>query len=180
MPMSHFVNCPDSHIPIMWIARAELVACSSSRHCVCGVRKLLPLSSAMRSVADLCVLFPSKTLLPGADCSSSGVVKPAANSLAAPKGTSDKVYAHQMVRTDSREQKLDAFLQPPNNPLSTAPKEAAAQGNARPMEGAAGPQDAEMADVSAPVEAAPLVQDTAVPGGLRNSERLSPEGAPSR
>ncbi|XP_057287460.1 DNA mismatch repair protein Mlh1 isoform X2 [Pezoporus wallicus] len=125
-------------------------------------------------------MYFTQTLLPGADCSSSGVVKAAAKSSAAPKGASDKVYAHQMVRTDSREQKLDAFLQPANNPLSTAPREAPAQGNARPMEGAVGPQDAEMADVSAPVEAAPRVQDPAVPGGLRDSGRLSPEAAPPR
>ncbi|KAM9025262.1 DNA mismatch repair protein Mlh1 isoform 1-T1 [Ara ararauna] len=125
-------------------------------------------------------MYFTQTLLPRADCSSSEVLKPAANSSAAPKGTSDKVQAHQMVRTDSREQKLDAFLQPANNPLSTAPREAPAQGSARPMEGAAGPQDAEMADVSAPVERAARVQDTAVPGGLRDSRHLSPEAAPPR
>ncbi|KAM4657857.1 DNA mismatch repair protein Mlh1 isoform 3-T3 [Amazona ochrocephala] len=125
-------------------------------------------------------MYFTQTLLPGADCSSSEVVKPAANSSAVPKGTSDKAYAHQMVRTDSREQKLDAFLQPGNNPLSTAPREAPAQGSARPMEGAAGPQDAEMADVSALVQTAARVQDTAVPGGLRDSGHLSPKAAPPR
>uniref|UniRef100_A0A8B9FMD0 MutL homolog 1 n=1 Tax=Amazona collaria TaxID=241587 RepID=A0A8B9FMD0_9PSIT len=125
-------------------------------------------------------MYFTQTLLPGADCSSSEVVKPAANSSAVPKGTSDKVYAHQMVRTDSREQKLDAFLQPGNNPLSTAPREAPAQGSARPMEGAAGPQDAEMGDVSALVQTAARVQDTAVPGGLRDSGHLSPKAAPPR
>uniref|UniRef100_A0A672V3U4 DNA mismatch repair protein MLH1 n=1 Tax=Strigops habroptila TaxID=2489341 RepID=A0A672V3U4_STRHB len=104
-------------------------------------------------------MYFTQTLLPGADCSSSEVVKPAANSSAAAKGASDKVYAHQMVRTDSREQKLDAFLQPANNPLSTAPGEAPAQGSARPRDGAAGPQDVEMADVGAPVEATPRAQE---------------------
>ncbi|XP_030350066.1 DNA mismatch repair protein Mlh1 isoform X8 [Strigops habroptila] len=123
-------------------------------------------------------MYFTQTLLPGADCSSSEVVKPAANSSAAAKGASDKVYAHQMVRTDSREQKLDAFLQPANNPLSTAPGEAPAQGSARPRDGAAGPQDVEMADVGAPVEATPRAQeDTAVSAALGDSGHLSPEAA---
>ncbi|XP_033917892.1 DNA mismatch repair protein Mlh1 isoform X2 [Melopsittacus undulatus] len=123
-------------------------------------------------------MYFTQTLLPKVPCSPSKVVKPAANSSAAPKGTSNKVYAHQMVRTDSREQKLDAFLQPPNNPLSTAPKEAPAQGNARPTEGAVGLQDVEMADVSAPVESAPHGQDPAVPEGRKDSGHSPPEAAP--
>lgn len=36
-------------------------------------------------------------------------------------GGGDKVYAHQMVRTDSREQKLDAFLQPGGKAVSGQP-----------------------------------------------------------
>ncbi|KFV49198.1 DNA mismatch repair protein Mlh1, partial [Tyto alba] len=105
-------------------------------------------------------MYFTQTLLPGADCSSSEVAKSAANSSAVTKGTSDKVYAHQMVRTDSREQKLDAFLQPVNNPLSTGPAEATKEVNAGLLGGAAGPQDAEMEDVE--------------------SGHLSPETAPPR
>lgn len=119
-------------------------------------------------------------MLPGADCSSSEVVKPAANSSAATKGTSDKVYAHQMVRTDSREQKLDAFLQPVNNPLSTGPTEATMEVNAGPPEGAVRPPDAEMEDVSDLVEMADVQEDTVMPGGLSESGRLSPETVPPR
>uniref|UniRef100_A0A8C3KAS4 DNA mismatch repair protein MLH1 n=1 Tax=Calidris pygmaea TaxID=425635 RepID=A0A8C3KAS4_9CHAR len=111
-------------------------------------------------------MYFTQTLLPGADCSSSEVVKSAADSSAVAKGTSNKVYAHQMVRTDSREQKLDAFLQPVNNPLSTGPTEGTTGADAGPPEGAVRAQDAEMEDVSDLVEAADVQEDTEMPGGL--------------
>ncbi|NXC76821.1 MLH1 protein, partial [Anhinga anhinga] len=125
-------------------------------------------------------MYFTQTLLPGADCSSSEGVKAPANSSAATKGTSDKIYAHQMVRTDSREQKLDAFLQPVNNPLSTGPTEVTAEANAQPAEGAVRPQDAEMEDVSDLVEMADVQGDTVMPGGLSEGGRLSPEKVPPR
>ncbi|XP_028940390.1 DNA mismatch repair protein Mlh1 isoform X2 [Antrostomus carolinensis] len=126
-------------------------------------------------------MYFTQTLLPGADCSSSEVVKSAENSSAVTKGTSDKVYAHQMVRTDSREQKLDAFLQPVNNPLSTGPAEGMTEVNAGPPEAVVGPQDADMEDVSDPVEVAGSIQEDAViPGGLSESAHLSPETVPPR
>lgn len=121
-----------------------------------------------------------KTLLPGADCSSTEVVKSAENPSVVAKGASDKVYAHQMVRTDSREQKLDAFLQPVNNPLSAGPTEATAEVNAGPPEGAGRPQDAEMEEVSALVEMADVQEDAVKPGGPSESGHLSPETVPSR
>uniref|UniRef100_A0A8C3Y9Z6 DNA mismatch repair protein MLH1 n=1 Tax=Catharus ustulatus TaxID=91951 RepID=A0A8C3Y9Z6_CATUS len=89
-------------------------------------------------------MYFTQTLLPGVDCSSSEVVKSAANSSVVMKRTSDKVYAHQMVRTDSREQKLDAFLQPVNNLLSAGPTEVLTEVNARSPESSGRPQDAEM------------------------------------
>uniref|UniRef100_A0A8C0USF3 MutL homolog 1 n=1 Tax=Cyanistes caeruleus TaxID=156563 RepID=A0A8C0USF3_CYACU len=113
-------------------------------------------------------MYFTQTLLPGADCSSSEVV--AANSSVVTKGTSDKVYAHQMVRTDSREQKLDAFLQPVNNPLSAGPTEVTTEVNAGPPEGADRPQDAEMEEVSDLVEMADVQEDT---GGLSKSGSLA-------
>nr|XP_056713622.1 DNA mismatch repair protein Mlh1 [Euleptes europaea] len=58
-------------------------------------------------------MYFTQTLLPGITASSADVVKPASSS-SANQGTGDKVYAHQMVRIDSRDQKLDAFLQPAN------------------------------------------------------------------
>ncbi|XP_053913677.1 DNA mismatch repair protein Mlh1 isoform X3 [Cuculus canorus] len=125
-------------------------------------------------------MYFTQTLLPGAECSSSEAVKPAANTSASTKGTSDKVYAHQMVRTDSREQKLDAFLQPVNNPLSTGPTEVTTEVNAGPPEGAVRPQDAEMEDVSDVIEMANVQEDAVKPGGLSESGHLSPEKAPPR
>uniref|UniRef100_A0A8B9IH42 DNA mismatch repair protein MLH1 n=1 Tax=Anser cygnoides TaxID=8845 RepID=A0A8B9IH42_ANSCY len=124
-------------------------------------------------------MYFTQTLLPGAECSSSEVVKSAANLSAATKGSSDKIYAHQMVRTDSREQKLDAFLQPVNNPLSTGPAEVTVGVNAAPPEGPARLQDAEMEDVSDLeiadiLEAAEVQQDMAMPGELSKSRHFGP------
>ncbi|NWI65302.1 MLH1 protein, partial [Todus mexicanus] len=122
-------------------------------------------------------MYFTQTLLPGADCSSSEVVKSAASSSAAAKGTGDKVYAHQMVRTDSREQKLDAFLQPANNPLSTGPTEETTEVLAGPQKDVVKPRDAEMEDVSGVVEIADVREDRAMP---RESGRSSPETVPPR
>ncbi|KAI6074841.1 DNA mismatch repair protein Mlh1 [Aix galericulata] len=127
-------------------------------------------------------MYFTQTLLPGAECSSSEVVKSVASPSAATKGSSDKIYAHQMVRTDSREQKLDAFLQPVNNPLSTGPAEVTVGVNAAPPEGPARLQDAEMEDVSDleiadVLEAAEVQQDVAMPEELSKSRHLSPEKA---
>ncbi|XP_021462615.2 DNA mismatch repair protein Mlh1 [Oncorhynchus mykiss] len=56
----------------------------------------------------------TQTLLPGLSVSTSEG-KSSSNST----GDSERVYAHQMVRTDSRAQKLDAFLQPASKLAST-------------------------------------------------------------
>ncbi|XP_060781490.1 DNA mismatch repair protein Mlh1 [Neoarius graeffei] len=56
----------------------------------------------------------TQTLLPGLSVSVSDV-KSSSSSTAGP---SERVYANQMVRTDSKSQKLDAFIQPVNNPSS--------------------------------------------------------------
>ncbi|XP_067837466.1 DNA mismatch repair protein Mlh1 [Heptranchias perlo] len=82
----------------------------------------------------------TQTLLPGPAISSGDFVKPlaASSSSSAAQGPSDKPYAHQMVRTDSREQKMDAFLQPMNKAL---PDTASANGEPRC-------QDSEMEDLS--------------------------------
>ncbi|XP_062375957.1 DNA mismatch repair protein Mlh1 [Sardina pilchardus] len=49
----------------------------------------------------------TQTLLPGLPASTSDLKPPGSSSEA-----SERVYAHQLVRTDSKAQKLDAFLQP--------------------------------------------------------------------
>ncbi|KAF4801062.1 DNA mismatch repair protein Mlh1 [Turdus rufiventris] len=124
-------------------------------------------------------MYFTQTLLPGVDCSSSEVAKSAANSSVVMKGTSDKVYAHQMVRTDSREQKLDAFLQPVNNPLSAGATEVVTEVNARSPESSGRPQDAEMEEVSDLVEMA-VQEDAVKPGEPSENGHLYPETLSSR
>ncbi|XP_008945033.1 PREDICTED: DNA mismatch repair protein Mlh1, partial [Merops nubicus] len=125
-------------------------------------------------------MYFTQTLLPGADCSSSEVVKPAASSSGAARGTGDKVYAHQLVRTDSREQKLDAFLQPASHPLSTGPSEETpgAPPGAPPgaVEGEGRQQDADMEDVG-DLGGAAAPEGRA---GLSESGRSPPEPDPPR
>lgn len=53
-----------------------------------------------------------QTLLPGLPVSGASEAKPSC----AAAESSERVYAHQMVRTDCRAQKLDAFLQPKEKP----------------------------------------------------------------
>ncbi|XP_067888372.1 DNA mismatch repair protein Mlh1 isoform X3 [Heterodontus francisci] len=83
----------------------------------------------------------TQTLMPGPAISSSDFVKPSTASSSAVPGSSDKPYAHQMVRTDSKEQKMDAFLQPINRPQAGPPTTASADGGT-------GCQDSEMEDLS--------------------------------
>ncbi|KAK7901820.1 hypothetical protein WMY93_018589 [Mugilogobius chulae] len=52
----------------------------------------------------------TQTLLPGLSVSESSEVKSSTSD------STERVYAHQMVRTDHRTQKLDAFLQPKDKP----------------------------------------------------------------
>ncbi|NWX84040.1 MLH1 protein, partial [Nothoprocta pentlandii] len=118
-------------------------------------------------------MYFTQTLLPGADCSSSEVVKSAATAAAATKGAADKVYAQHMVRTDSREQKLDAFLQPASTALGAGPAEARAEAAAALPEA---PRDEEMEDASAAA-----AQRSAGPAvGRSESVAGAPEAAPPR
>lgn len=57
----------------------------------------------------------TQTLLPGLSASAN-VAKTSSSSA----DSQERVYAHQMVRTDSKAQKLDAFLQPPASSSSSA------------------------------------------------------------
>nr|XP_046257439.1 DNA mismatch repair protein Mlh1 [Scatophagus argus] len=54
----------------------------------------------------------TQTLLPGLSVSGGGDLKTSS----AAAESSERIYAHQMVRTDCRAQKLDAFLQPKEKP----------------------------------------------------------------
>lgn len=55
----------------------------------------------------------AQTLLPGLSVPGTGEVQPSS----AAAESAERVYAHQMVRTDCRTQKLDAFLQPKEKQL---------------------------------------------------------------
>ncbi|XP_048451790.1 DNA mismatch repair protein Mlh1 [Rhincodon typus] len=82
----------------------------------------------------------TQTLLPGPAITSNDFIKPSAASATLP-GSSDKPYAHQMVRTDSKEQKIDAFLQPINKPQEGPPTTVSTDGRTVC-------QDSEMEDIS--------------------------------
>ncbi|KAL8576325.1 hypothetical protein ACOMHN_006248 [Nucella lapillus] len=67
--------------------------------------------------------FFAQTLLPGAVVGAKDDdVSTKSSTSAAAGGSGDKVYAHHMVRTDKREQKLDAFLSPAATSTSSARK----------------------------------------------------------
>ncbi|XP_035982412.1 DNA mismatch repair protein Mlh1 [Fundulus heteroclitus] len=81
----------------------------------------------------------TQTLLPGLSVSGGAEAK-ASGSTAEP---GERVYAHQMVRTDCRAQKLDAFLQPKEK----TPPEPAGPSGAQEEAGAAGPDSVEVEEV---------------------------------
>uniref|UniRef100_A0A3B1J613 DNA mismatch repair protein MLH1 n=1 Tax=Astyanax mexicanus TaxID=7994 RepID=A0A3B1J613_ASTMX len=94
----------------------------------------------------------TQTLLPGLSASVSEV-KASSSSSAEP---GERVYAHQMVRTDSKAQKLDAFLQPVSKPASvtiTASTASTASPPA-PAQPTAEPEDSEMLEDKAELTAA--------------------------
>ncbi|KAA8590061.1 DNA mismatch repair protein Mlh1 [Etheostoma spectabile] len=97
----------------------------------------------------------TQTLLPGLSVSGGSDVK-SSSTAAEP---SERIYAHQMVRTDCRAQKLDAFLQPrekpPPDPEPAGPSSrAAATATARPGSAAMEePDDADMMEALAEQEA---------------------------
>ncbi|ELV14290.1 DNA mismatch repair protein Mlh1 [Tupaia chinensis] len=94
-------------------------------------------------------LYFTQTLLPGLAGPSGEVIKSSAGPTpSSASGSGDKVYAHQMVRTDSREQKLDAFLQPPSKPPSRQPQTSVPEGRSETM---ARQQDEEMLELPAPL-----------------------------
>nr|XP_033786421.1 DNA mismatch repair protein Mlh1 isoform X2 [Geotrypetes seraphini] len=128
----------------------------------------------------------TQTLLPGASISSKELGKPVSSSSSA-EGKSEKVYAHQMVRTDFREQKLDAFLQPVSKPQADEPSTVApAASTAEPLLPAAAQPDTMMEELqdSDMLEAAadPVrPKDTALRSAdQKESECMSPDIVPPR
>lgn len=85
-------------------------------------------------------------------------------------GSGDKVYAYQMVRTDSREQKLDAFLQPLNKTPPAPPKALNPEDELVVPGGSARQQDEEMLEL-------PTTPDKAAT--KETSGKLEKRGPPS-
>ncbi|XP_034984677.1 DNA mismatch repair protein Mlh1 isoform X2 [Zootoca vivipara] len=120
-------------------------------------------------------VYFTQTLLPGATASSADVVKSASSSTNQGGG---KVCAHQMVRTDSREQKLDAFLQPANKPKPSELSAVTPQDNNNKQScKGTGLQDAEMEDCS---DLNSRDQAVEIAEGSTESQPAPPEALPAR
>ncbi|XP_006635764.2 DNA mismatch repair protein Mlh1 isoform X1 [Lepisosteus oculatus] len=122
----------------------------------------------------------TQTLLPGPVVSSSDVVKPGSSSSS---GSVDRVYAHQMVRTDFRAQKLDAFLQPASNATqapaaeSTEPQEPKSSTASSTQ---AEPCDVDMQDLRSADLTAALAGDQVDPTETTSADCLPPADPPKK
>uniref|UniRef100_G1MHU6 DNA mismatch repair protein MLH1 n=1 Tax=Ailuropoda melanoleuca TaxID=9646 RepID=G1MHU6_AILME len=126
-------------------------------------------------------MYFTQTLLPGLAGSSVEVVKSTTGVTPSSTGSGDKVYAHQMVRTDSREQKLDAFLQPMSKALSSQPQAIVPEDRTDASSGGAGQQDEEMLELPEPAQVAATNQGTEVDvteGTSEMSEKRGPSSSP--
>ncbi|XP_017652931.1 DNA mismatch repair protein Mlh1 isoform X2 [Nannospalax galili] len=125
-------------------------------------------------------MYFTQTLLPGL-AGSSGEAKPTSVASSSICGSGDKVYACQMVRTDSREQKLDAFLQPLSKALSNQPQAPVPGDEMEHSGGEARQQDEEMLEPPAPTEAAAksrsLEEDT-IKGASEAAQKAAPTSSP--
>lgn len=96
-------------------------------------------------------------------------------------GSGDKVYAHQMVRTDSREQKLDAFMQPVSKALSGQPQAVVPEDGPEASSGRARQQDEEMLELPEPAAVAATnqgLEGDATEGTSQASEKRGPPSSP--
>uniref|UniRef100_A0A3B4BG63 DNA mismatch repair protein MLH1 n=1 Tax=Periophthalmus magnuspinnatus TaxID=409849 RepID=A0A3B4BG63_9GOBI len=82
----------------------------------------------------------TQTLLPGLSVSEGTEVKSSSSD------STDRVYAHQMVRTDHRTQKLDAFLQPKDKP-PTEPPDTGRPGCSKETESKAKPSNSDSVEM---------------------------------
>lgn len=124
-------------------------------------------------------MYFTQTLLPSLAGPSGEAVKPTAGGAPSPASKGgDKVYGYQMVRTDSREQKLDAFLQPASKagePQATVP-EAGADASS------AGEKDEEMPELPelpAPADVAARDQRAEEGAAQGTPDTAERRGAPS-
>ncbi|XP_065742100.1 DNA mismatch repair protein Mlh1 isoform X4 [Phocoena phocoena] len=124
----------------------------------------------------------TQTLLPGLTGPSGEVVKSTTGvTLSSTAGSGDKVYAHQMVRTDCREQKLDAFVQPVSKALSSQPQAVVLEDRTAASSSGARQQDEEMLELSAPAEVAAKNQGLEEDAAKRTadlSEKRGPSSSP--
>lgn len=129
---------------------------------------------AISTSSTLILILPpfwTQTLLPGLSGPSGEVTKSATGvTPSSVSGSGDKVYAYQMVRTDSREQKLDAFLQPLNKTPPAPPKALSPEDEPVVPGGSARQQDEEMLEL-------PSTPDKAA--AKETSGKLEKRGPPS-
>ncbi|XP_028715854.1 DNA mismatch repair protein Mlh1 isoform X1 [Peromyscus leucopus] len=127
-------------------------------------------------------MYFTQTLLPGLAGPSGEVVKSTTGvTSSSTSGSGDKVYAHQMVRTDSRDQKLDAFLQPLGKVLPSQPQDPVQGGRTEGPPEEAVQKDEEMAELPAPTEAAAVSQNLerdAVRGVSEVAQKAAPSSSP--
>uniref|UniRef100_A0A4X1U2G8 MutL homolog 1 n=1 Tax=Sus scrofa TaxID=9823 RepID=A0A4X1U2G8_PIG len=121
----------------------------------------------------------TQTLLPGLTGPSGEAVKSAADVTPSSTGSGDKVYAYQMVRTDCREQKLDAFLQPASKSLSSQPQAIVPEDRTDGFGSEARQQDEEMLELPAPSEVAAKHQSLEEDAAERTSDLSEKRGPPS-
>ncbi|XP_069417342.1 DNA mismatch repair protein Mlh1 isoform X2 [Ovis canadensis] len=122
----------------------------------------------------------TQTLLPGLTGPSGEAVKSTAN-VTSPStaGSGDRVYAHQMVRTDCREQKLDAFLQPVSKALSSQPPAVVPEHRTDASSSGTRQQDEEMLELPAPAEVAAKSQALEDDATMRTAELAEKRGPSS-
>uniref|UniRef100_A0A8C2V175 DNA mismatch repair protein MLH1 n=1 Tax=Chinchilla lanigera TaxID=34839 RepID=A0A8C2V175_CHILA len=127
-------------------------------------------------------MYFTQTLLPGLASSSLEVVKSTPGETSSPtSGSGDKVYAYRMVRTDSREQKLDAFLQPVSKALPSQPRAHDPEDRTDDSSCKARRQDEEMLEIPAPDEVAAKnqsMEEDASRGAFETAEKRAPASSP--
>ncbi|XP_004614636.2 DNA mismatch repair protein Mlh1 [Sorex araneus] len=127
-------------------------------------------------------MYYTQTLLPALAGPSGEVIKSASGvGPSSASGSGEKVYAHQMVRTDSREQKLDAFLQPLSTAPAARPQASGPEDQPDAPSGGARQQDEEMLELPAPAEGAAKdqgLQGAAAEETSCRSEKRSPRSSP--
>uniref|UniRef100_UPI0024452948 DNA mismatch repair protein Mlh1-like n=1 Tax=Nyctereutes procyonoides TaxID=34880 RepID=UPI0024452948 len=126
-------------------------------------------------------MYFTQTLLPGLAGPSGEVVKSTTGVTPSSTGSGDKVYAHQMVRTDSREQKLDAFLQPMSKALSSQLQAVVPEDRTDVSSGRTGQQDEEMFELPEPDQVAATnqgMEEEATEGTSETSEKKGPPSSP--